>query len=245
MARARRKAPATKAHSQTSHGDLAVLEEGLGYRFLDRQLLERALTHVSVVDRRQDSFQRLEFLGDRVLGLAVANMLYAAFPQAPEGELSRRLAQLVRRETCAATAAELGVLAFVRLGRSEAQAGPTTEATILSDVFEALVGAIFLDAGFDAAAAFVQKQLGRRLQNPDNPLRDPKSALQEWSLARALDLPVYAVVDQSGPVHAPKFTIGVDVRGFERAVGEGGSKRVAEQAAAEAFLARQSLVEQA
>jgi ribonuclease-3 len=222
--------------------DLTELEALIGHRFADRGLLERALTHVSVAKTREDSYQRLEFLGDRVLGLVVADMLCAAFPEASEGELSRRLAHLVRRETCADIAGEWDAGRFLRQGRSEAQAGGAARAAILSDVCESIVGAVFLDAGYAAAAALVQRALAPRMAMPDRPLRDAKTTLQEWAQARSLGTPTYVALDQAGPDHAPHFTIAVRVEGREPATGEGRSKRIAEQAAAEAFLAREGVL---
>lgn len=223
--------------------DLSALEERIGYVFADRVLLERALTHVSTAARRADSFQRLEFLGDRVLGLAVADILMRSYPDALEGELSRRLATLVRRETCAEIAAGWDVARFVRMGKSEAQAGGAAKATILSDVCESIIGAVYLDAGFAAAAALVERAFGGRLAASERPLRDAKTTLQEWAQARGLGTPAYHAVERAGPDHAPAFTIAVQVGDRPAAEGRGGSKRVAEQAAAEAFLAREGVLE--
>jgi ribonuclease-3 len=225
--------------------DLSILEARIGHVFADRGLLERALTHVSTASRREESFQRLEFLGDRVLGLVVADMLYAAFPDASEGELSRRLAHLVRRETCAQIAAEWDAGPFVRLGRSEAQAAGPTKTAILSDVFESIIGAVFLDGGFAAATDLVKRAISPRMDDPGRPLRDAKTTLQEWAQARALATPSYVSVQRAGPDHAPRFTIAVQVDGFEPEHGQGGSKRVAEQAAAQAFLHREGVDVQA
>ena len=225
----------------TSRADLSVLEQRLGYTFQDRALLERALTHVSTTSRRADSFQRLEFLGDRVLGLAAADLLVRAYPEAAEGELSRRLAYTVRRETCAGVAADWDVAPFIRLGRSEAQAGGATKAAILSDVCESLIGAVHLDGGFAAAAALVARAFGSKLSAGDRPLQDAKTALQEWAQARGLGTPLYEAIDRAGPDHAPDFTVAVRIEGCDAAEGRGGSKRVAEQAAAEAFLAREGV----
>lgn len=224
--------------------DIAALEERIGHRFGDRSLIERALTHVSAVatkGARVDSYQRLEFLGDRVLGLAISDMLYAAFPKAAEGELSQRLAELVRKETCADVASEWGVGEHLRLGGGEAQTGGAKKVAILGDVCESVIGAVYLDAGFHAARDLVQRTWSERMMKPRRPLRDPKTALQEWAQARGLDTPVYREAGRSGPAHAPKFVIEVEVAGFAPTQAEGASKRLAEQAAARAFMAREGV----
>lgn len=221
--------------------DFAALEAAVGHAFTNRGLLEQALTHVSARASRLESNQRLEFLGDRVLGLAAADMLYRAFPRAEEGELSRRLAELVRRETCAEIAQEWGAQDFVRLGEGEAQSGGARKAAILADICEAIIGAAFLDAGFEKAAEIVRASFGARVDRTARARRDPKSALQEWAQGRGLPTPAYRIAGRSGPDHAPRFAIAVAVEGYAEAVGEGGSKRVGEQAAAEAFLTRENI----
>ncbi len=222
-----------------------ALEARLGHVFADKALLIRALTHISHLpnDRsRGGSYQRLEFLGDRVLGLAVSAMLFEAFPAAEEGELSRRLAQLVRKETCAEVAADWALAEHIRLGDSEAQSGGQTKRAILGDACEAIIGAVFLDGGFVAAQRLVGKAWEPRMRAPGRPLRDPKTALQEWAQGRGGPTPVYREVGREGPAHAPAFTIAVDVEGFPAEVGLGSSKRIAEQSAAEAFMARENIV---
>lgn len=226
--------------------DLGELEQKIGHAFKDRELLERALTHVSAIaakGARVDSYQRLEFLGDRVLGLAVSDMLHIAFPKAAEGELSRRLAELVRKETCADIAREWGVGDHLRLGGGEAQTGGAKKVAILGDVCESLIGAVYVDAGYDAARELVQRNWSERMLKPRRPLRDPKTALQEWAQARGLETPVYREAGRSGPAHAPKFIIAVDIAGFEPVEAEGASKRSAEQAAARAFMTREGVIE--
>lgn len=220
--------------------ELAALETRLGHKFRDADLLARAMTHVSApassgVDRAQ-SYQRLEFLGDRVLGLMVAGMLYEAYPQATEGELSMRLAKLVRRETCAAVALEWDVGPHVVMGQGEARAGGRKKAAILSDICESLIGAVFVDAGYEAAKALVERSWRTRMDADIEPERDAKTAVQEWAQARALPAPKYAEVARSGPAHQPHFIMQVELDGFEPTRGEASSKRAAEQAAAQAFL---------
>ncbi|THD46975.1 MAG: ribonuclease III [Bradyrhizobium sp.] len=222
--------------------DVADLESRLGHRFRDRDGLARALTHLSSPaaggpDRSQ-SYQRLEFLGDRVLGIVVAHMLYEAYPQASEGELSMRLAKLVRRETCADVALEWDVGPHVAMGQGEARAGGRKKMAILADVCEAIIGAVFLDAGFAAASDVVTRTWRARMDANLEPERDAKTAVQEWAQARALPAPRYVEAARSGPAHAPHFVMQVVLDGYEPESGEANSKRAAEQAAAQAFLTR-------
>jgi ribonuclease III len=222
---------------------LADLETRLGHRFVDDGLARRALSHISSfstggLEGRLGSYERLEFLGDRVLGLVVAEMLYEAFPQATEGELSIRLAALVRRETCAEVAVEWDVGPHLALGAGEAQAGGRKKATILADACESLIGAIFLDGGFLAAREAIARAWAPRMRAVLSPARDAKTLLQEWAQARSLGAPNYEEIGRSGPDHAPKFTVRVSLRGYEPEVGAASSKRAAEQAAAGAFMNR-------
>jgi ribonuclease-3 len=223
---------------------ISALEAAIGHDYADSQLLFRALTHVSAASSevtRRDTYQRLEFLGDRVLGLAVSDMLYRVFPEADEGELSRRLADLVRKESCAEVAIEWGVGPHIRLGDGEAQTGGRKKIAILGDICEALIGAAFLDAGFDAARGIVERAWTSRMHAPRRPLRDPKTALQEWAQARGKPTPVYKEVGRSGPPHAPVFVIAVEIENMDGAEATGSSKRIAEQSAAQAFLIREGV----
>jgi ribonuclease-3 len=221
--------------------DVGTLEARIGHVFADRNLIAVALTHVSAAaGSKRETYQRLEFLGDRVLGLAVSSMLYEAFPEAGEGELSRRLAGLVRKESCAEVALAWGVDACVRLGEIEQQTR-TPNMAILGDVCESIIGAVFLDAGYEAAKAVVIAAFGERMHSPGRPLRDPKTALQEWAQARGLPTPLYRETARSGPDHAPEFTISVEVPGYRNAEAKGFAKRLAEQAAAAAFIARECI----
>jgi ribonuclease-3 len=216
------------------------VEASIGHAFRDRELLATSLTHISAVasDRRGKSYQRLEFLGDRVLGLVISSMLYDAFPSAEEGEMSRRLAGLVRRETCAEIAREWKLGDALRLGDSEAKSGGRTKAAILSDVCEAVIGAVYVDAGFAAADAVVRTAWKSRMYSPDRPLWDPKTLLQEWAQGLGKPTPVYIETARHGPAHRPEFTVRVSVDGVGEAEGTGTSKRLAEQAAASAFSER-------
>ncbi len=222
--------------------DLATLQARLGYTFEDADLLARALTHVSAPvttsEGRAQSYQRLEFLGDRVLGVVVAEMLYRAYPQATEGELSMRLAKLVRRETCAEVAKEWDVGPHVVMGLGEARGGGRKKAAILSDICESLIGAVFLDSGFEAARGLIERGWRARMSAEISPERDAKTAAQEWAQGRALPAPRYVEVSRSGPAHNPVFVIQIELDGFASERGEASSKRAAEQAAAQAFLDR-------
>ena len=219
--------------------ELVELEARIGHRFADPALAERALTHVSApTPARAQSYQRLEFLGDRVLGLIVSEMLYQAFPHASEGELSVRFARLVRRETCAEVAEEWRVGPHVVMGAGEARGGGRNKAAILGDVCEALIGAAFVDGGFAAARDLVRRAWEARMRADKAPIQDAKTAVQEWAQARGLATPRYSEVERSGPAHLPHFVMQVDLDGFAPERGEATSKRAAEQAAAKAFLER-------
>lgn len=216
-----------------------ALEDRIGYRFEDADLLDCALTHISALTgplNRVGSYQRLEFLGDHVLGLVISDMLFRNFPKANEGELSRRLADLVRKETCAEMARELDLGAIIRLGSSEAGSGGRSRDAILADVCESLIGAVFLDGGYPAAATFVERIWSERMRTPVRPLRDPKTTLQEWAQGRGLPLPAYEIVSREGPDHAPCFTVAVSIEGYEAETAEGRSKQEAEKAAALVML---------
>jgi ribonuclease-3 len=222
-----------------------ALEARLGHVFADKSLLDRALTHITAArsgDGRLGSYQRLEFLGDRVLGLAIADMLCEAYPKADEGELSRRLAELVRAETCAEIAEAMELGPYIRLGAGEAGSGGRRKAAILSDVCEAVIGATHMDAGYAAAAALIARFWRERLLAPRRPLRDAKTELQEWAQGRGLAAPLYREIRRSGPDHNPHFFVAVLVDGIGEAEGAGRSKRAAEQSAAEALLAREGVV---
>ena len=218
--------------------DPALLEAQLGYAFRDKDLLGQALSHVGAVGSRLASYQRLEFLGDRVLGVAVGAMLFETFPGADEGELSRRFAGLVRRESCAAVAAAWQVEPFIRLASGERKA---LRRAILGDVCEAIIGAVFLDGGYGPARALVERGFAELMHAPQHPLRDAKTALQEWAQGRGLAAPVYREVGRAGPDHSPEFTIAVSVGTLAELQARGGSKRLAEQAAAAAMMAREGV----
>lgn len=218
------------------------LEARLGHVFADPALLKRALTHVSAagVAKRGQTYERLEFLGDRVLGLAIAELLFARFPKAEEGEMSRRFAELVRKETCAEVARAWNVGPHLNLGAGEARSGGRSRDAILGDACEALIGAVFLDAGYGPARDLVWRGFSDRIAPLASPVLDPKTVLQEWAQGRGLPLPAYREIGRSGPDHKPEFVIGVEIPGFEPCQASGASKRLAEQAAARAFMAREA-----
>jgi ribonuclease III len=220
--------------------DRSALEDRIGYKFADKDLLERALTHISALSggNRAASYQRLEFLGDHVLGLVISDMLYRAFPKANEGELSRRLADLVRKDTCAEVARAMDLGPALKLGNSESHAGGRRRTTILADVCEALVGAVFIDGGYKAADELIVLFWKERMLKPLGPLRDPKTMLQEWAQARGLPTPAYRELARTGPHHDPEFRVAVVLPDRPPAEGLGSSKRAAEQAAAAAMLTR-------
>lgn len=211
---------------------LAGFAARLGHEFADPALLVRAVTHASMSSTHRDDNQRLEFLGDRVLALLVADLLLQHFPDASEGDLALRLNALVRRETCAAVALEVELGACLTLAPAEAASGGRDKPAILGDACEAVIGALYLDGGMAAARGFVEMRWTPRLTGLAAAPADAKSALQEWSQARKLGTPDYTVISRDGPDHAPVFVIEVQLPGHAPACGTGASKREAEQAAA-------------
>jgi ribonuclease-3 len=221
-----------------------TLETRLGYRFKDRALLDRALTHSSARTGRSQPLdnERLEFLGDRVLGLAIAELLLEVLPQANEGELARRFNQLVRGETCAEIARTWEVGPSLILSGSEAESGGRDKVNILADACEALLAAVFIEAGFARVRDIIRKHWADRvLQLPGSVAADAKSTLQEWAQGRGLDLPAYREVGREGPDHAPMFTAEVQIGRHYVARGSGASKRAAEQDAATTLLVREGV----
>lgn len=230
--------PAEAASGKTS--DLDGLADRLGHRFAKPALLNEALTHPSATGRRGQalSYQRLEFLGDRVLGLIIAELLFREFPHEPEGDLARRLTALVREETLAQVAEGLDLGTYMLVAKSVEGGDERQNPSLLSDVCEAAIGALYLDGGLEVARAFIERHWRPLLAADLTPPQDAKTALQEWAQGRGLPLPRYREVGREGPDHEPRFTVAVSVAGHEAAEGEGRSKRVAEQAAAERLLAR-------
>lgn len=215
---------------------LARLQQRLGYQFRSAGLLRQALTHSSATAASNRNNERLEFLGDRVLAFLIADLLLQHYPNADEGDLALRLNALVRRETCAAVALEIELGASLILALSEAASGGQNKPVILGDACEAVIGALYLDGGMEAARTFVEACWTPRLVGLAAAPSDAKSALQEWSQARKLGTPVYSVIRREGPDHAPVFVIEVCLPGHAPLCGAGASKREAEQAAAKAML---------
>ena len=229
--------PYRKDHPLTDD-PAAALEALLGHRFARPALLREALTHRSAAERRgHGSNERLEFMGDRVLGLIVAEWLVERFPREQEGDLGRRLAQLVSQPVLTAVAEALGLGSALAVAPGEARAGVTTRATVLADALEAAIGALFLDGGLETARDFVRRAFAAVMAAQTAPPRDAKTALQEWAQKRGLPLPDYRLTDRSGPPHAPVFSV-VVTAGPLSGTGTAPTKRGAEQrAAAEALRA--------
>ena len=216
------------------------LEKRLNLQFENRELIERALTHSSA-KRSPENNERLEFLGDRVLGLVIAELLEELFPDAVEGELAKRFNSLVRREACATVARAIGLGNYLHLGSGQDDQNGRDNTSILGDACEALLGAVFLDQGYAVARLVIRREWSVLLDTQEDATRDPKSALQEWAQGRGMALPRYQVVSTSGPDHAPEFTIKVFIDGVEPGQAVGRSKRIAEQAAAELMLNREKI----
>jgi ribonuclease-3 len=216
----------------------AALEQALGHIFADRTLLTRALTHASAGGRGRQDNERLEFLGDRVLGLVIADLLFRRFPKDKEGDLTRRLVQLVRADTLTAIGEGLGLSAYLKAAFGDLVTAQRSNPTALADAVEALIAALYLDGGLSAARRFIEQHWAERLGVDVRPQRDTKTGLQEWALARALPLPKYEVTGREGPDHAPVFTVAVSVEGQGCATASGASKKLAEQAAAGQLLQR-------
>jgi ribonuclease-3 len=232
-------------------GDLEDIQPVIGYRFADPKLLAEALTHASKLagGRRPShtpkraevparSNERLEFLGDRVLGLAVAHLLIETYPDEAEGGLTHRHSMLVRRQTLADVAGEIRLDRWLDVAHGGYGSGGMANPTILADACEALIGAVFLDGGYESATALVRRYWQTRVREMTESPRDAKTMLQVWALARGRALPSYRVLDSEGPAHAPVFTVEASIEGLGSATAEAGAKRAAEQAAAGVLLAR-------
>lgn len=211
----------------------AWIETHLGHAPRDIALFRRALTHGSYAP---DHYERLEFLGDRVLGLIAGAWLYEIFPAEPEGNLSRRLNAIVSRETCAEIGRDIAVSTHLRLGKQARDDGAVESDNVLGDVVEALIGALYLEGGLPAAESFVRGAWAERVTGQAQAPKHPKSALQEWAAAHRCKPPVYTMGGRSGPHHAPRFTVSVEIAGKAGASAEGSSKQEAETAAAKALL---------
>lgn len=228
--------------------DLAELAAALGHGFADPDRLADAVTHPSLMGlersgrgERPDSgpglaYERLEFLGDRVLGLVVAEWLIERYPTEREGALAKRHVALVRREALARVAEAIGLGRYLRLSPAESQGGGRNNHTILADACEAVIGALYLDGGMEVARRFIRTRWAGQIDRPEPPPIDSKTALQEWAQGKSLPLPTYELVEQSGPAHQPLFRVAVRVKGMEPVVGTGTSKRAAEKLAASTLL---------
>lgn len=221
--------------------DRGRLEAAIGYAFSDKERLDRAITHASARPGKGSNYERLEFLGDRVLGLCVAELLFTTFRQAAEGELSVRLNQLVSADSCAAVADELGLHRFIRTGADVKKLTGKPMLNVRADVVESLIAAIYLDGGLEAARGFVLRNWEGRATRADGARRDAKTELQEWAHAKFASPPVYRVDDRSGPDHDPCFTVTVEIPGVAPATGSERSKRAAEQVAATKILEREGV----
>ncbi len=231
--------------------DVAALARALGHQFADLGLLRDAVTHPSLMgleragrDGRRPgkgpgiAYERLEFLGDRVVGLVVAEWLLECYPQEREGALAKRHAALVRRESLGRVADAIGLGAYLRMSPAEVQSGGRSNRTILGDACEAIIGALYLDGGLEAVTRFVRTALAEHIEKPTPPPLDSKTALQEWAQGRGKPLPSYELIERSGPAHEPVFVVAVRVAGMEPVAGSGSSKRVAEKKAASALLSQ-------
>jgi ribonuclease-3 len=227
-----------RADNEASPAHLAALEGALGHRFDDPSLLAHALRHPSGTQQAVDSNQRLEFLGDRVLGVVVATMLYENFPAEEEGSLAQRFSALVRREALEQVARDLSLGDHLALGRGEGAGGGRDNPANLADACEAVIGALYLDGGLAAAERFVRRRWTPSMSAHEEPPRDSKTLLQEWAQARGAHLPVYRLLSTDGPPHAPVFEVEAEVACLGKASATGGTKRAAEQAAARLLIER-------
>ncbi|OHC56092.1 MAG: ribonuclease III [Rhodobacterales bacterium RIFCSPHIGHO2_02_FULL_62_130] len=218
--------------------DLKAFEGRIGHKFSRPELLLRAVTHASISSPGREDNQRLEFLGDRVLGLVMAEALLTADGAASEGQLAPRFNALVRKEACAEVAREVGLGEVMKLGRSEMLSGGRRKEALLGDAMEALIAAVYTDGGFEAARSLILRFWGSRINAVEQDARDPKTSLQEWAQARGMPPPTYTEAGREGPDHQPIFTVMVRLANDEGETARAGSKRVAEQQAAKALLAR-------
>ena len=218
--------------------EMRAFEDRIGHRFARPDLLVRALTHGSISSPTRPDNQRLEFLGDRVLGLVLATALLEDDKKASEGQLAPRFNALVRKETCADVARQIDIGAVLKLGRSEMLSGGRRKQALLGDAMEAVIAAVYKDAGFEAARDMILRLWGKRVAQVEADARDPKTSLQEWAQAQGQQPPAYVELARTGPDHAPVFTVAARLDDGREAQASAGSKRQAEQAAAKALLTR-------
>lgn len=219
---------------------LAQLSARLGYVFKDGDLLQQALTHGSS-SRKAKDYERLEFLGDRVLSLVVADALFNAHSKEKEGKLAARHSAIVRGEVCAAVGEVMGLADFIKVGDTEKKSGVHRMKSVLGDAVEALIGAIYIDGGLEPARKVILHYWSDFLKKPDNVEKDAKTFVQEWVLGRALPLPRYELAGRDGPEHRPQFTVRLLIEKHSTVDGVGPTKQQAEMAAAQAFIARENL----
>lgn len=241
MARRAHRGRSRSGRIDRDHGsadDLSPLQASLGHKFHDPAILASALRHSSLGSRAAtaDGFDRLEFLGDRVIGLVVAEMLLAGYPKDGEGDIARRHARLVNRDSLARLARAIDLGRYLRLSPGEAQSGGRDNPGVLADAFEAMIAAVYRDGGMSAARDFLVPQFAPLMAEVVIPPRDAKTALQEWAQGRGLNLPSYRTVEMSGPAHRPRISVEVQIQGLPPQQAEGPSRRAAEQAAAAALL---------
>ncbi len=213
---------------------LQTLEDRIGHKFKNSELIKTALTHSSVAVGY--NYERLEFLGDRVLGLVIAELLYGRFPQESEGDLAKRLAALVQGSFLAEIAVEMDLGSHIDLSEGEAQAGGAENENILADVFESLIGALYLDGGFEKCQTLIHGLWQDKLDVMKEPPQHPKTKIQEWAQGLSLPLPAYKIANQTGPDHAPVFEIELSVEGYDPVIGKGKSRQLAEKEAAREFI---------
>lgn len=213
---------------------LVELEKALKYDFKDKNLLETALTHSSTGEKY--NYERLEFLGDRVLGLIIASLLYDRFPNEKEGDLAKRLASLVQGKTLARLSARIELSEYINFSDAEGAAGGAQNEHILADVFEAVIGALYRDGGYEPCRELIEREWQDVLHVMKKPPQHPKTAVQEWAQAKGLPVPLYEIIDQTGPDHAPIFNVSMTLPGHNPVVAQGKSRAEAEKQAAKAFL---------
>ncbi len=210
------------------------LQKSIGYVFKDTGLLQVALTHSSTGEK--DNYERLEFLGDRVLGLVIASLLFKKFPDEKEGDMAKRLASLVQGETLSKLSSRISLGDYIIFSEAEAAAGGAKNDHILADVYESVIGAMYLDGGFEPCKTLIETQWEDVLYTMVEPPQHPKTAIQEWAQAQGLALPLYEIIGQSGPDHAPIFEVSLSVVGYDVVRGQGRSRAEAEKEAAQVFV---------
>ena len=215
--------------------------EQTGHSFKEVERLDRALTHSSARSQSKANYERLEFLGDRVLGLVVAELLFAAYPEADEGELSLRFNQLVDAKTCSEIATAIKLPDFIRTGSDLGNPGDIRHINVRADVIEALIASLYQDGGMDAARAFIKRHWESRVSATTAPRRDPKTEMQEWAHRDGASAPIYTIISREGPDHEPHFVVSVASGTYPDENGEGRSKRLAEQDAATRFLIKRGV----